>query len=127
MNIGHPILALSTAWVKARDFDLPDVTHEWQGRKRITRPNEDSLDYRVFSQNWPNTAGGMDAGGGVAGQAFSTAPTVVVMHENAACVYFNGRLAYRVAKMGTAFREDLRSSDLVSQRHAAAKYGAEIA
>jgi hypothetical protein len=126
MHIGNPITALATAWVRARDYDLPEVVSKWQGRKHVHRPNEDQLDMRMFGQSWPNTLAGMDAHDGLAGQAFCSAYTVVVIHGKAACVYFNGQLTYRVEGRNAAFREDLKACNLASQRTAISRYGAEL-
>ncbi len=126
MRISNPIVALATSLVKARDYDLPEVVSEWQGKKHVHRPNEDQLTIRLFDQEWPNTYAGMDARGGLAGQAFCSTWTVVVLHSRAACVYFSGNLAYRVAKIGDTFISDMKNCTMVGQRSAVERYKAVL-
>lgn len=67
-----------------------------------------------FPQTWGSTALGF---GGVGGQAFTDAQTVVVVYrayENPiqAVVYFAGRFAYKVENPNNEFWNDLRSMDM---------------
>lgn len=126
MRVSDPLNALSYALVMARQHHLPAVPVTWQGRTEDRRPRAEAIDVRLFMQNWSSTALGYDLQSGLAGQAFTSAPTVVVMHERAACVYFGESLAYRIPKMGPAFIQDMKDGDLVSQSEAGRKYGAEM-
>lgn len=126
MRVSDPLNALSHALSMARHRDLPPVPFTWKGKTEERRPRAEALDVRLFMQSWSSTALGFDLHSGLAGQAFTAAPTVVVMHERAACVYFGERLAYRVAKMGPAFILDMKEGQLVSQSEAREKYGAEM-
>lgn len=126
MRISDPLNALSHALVMARLHDLPAVSVTWKGKTEERRPRAEVLDVRLFMQSWPSTALGFDLQSVWAGQEFTTAPTVVVMHERAACVYFGESLAYRIPKMGSAFLQDMKDGDLVSQSEARQKYGAEM-
>lgn len=126
MRVSDPLNALSHALSMARHRDLPPVPFTWKGKTEERRPRAEALDVRLFMQSWSSTALGFDLDSGLAGQAFTTAPTVVVMHERSACVYFGECLAYRVPKMTADFLEDMKSGDVVSQSEAAARYGAQM-
>ncbi len=70
----------------------------------------------MFPQQWSSTALGF---GGIGGQAFTTAYTVVLcgpMGDH--LVYFGGRFAYRVARPNAQFFEDIASSDMADVRSA---------
>jgi hypothetical protein len=70
------------------------------------RPQPDDCVVDMFMQTWPNTAQGYDASGGMVGQAFIDAYTVIVQCHYTAAVYFGGdRLAYLVN-----LRENSKSS-----------------
>lgn len=126
MHVSDPLNALSHALVMARCHDLPAVSFTWQGRTEERRPRAEALDVRLFLQSWSSTALGFDLQTGFAGQAFTTAPTVVVMHDRAACVYFGEDLAYRIPRMGAEFRQDMNKGAVVSQSEAVRRYGASI-
>lgn len=74
---------------------------------RSRRPYPDELEIYSFPQQWSSTALGF---GGIGGQEFTTATTVVVVCRDEACVYFGGRFAYKVAgcRRSEAFQADLR-------------------
>lgn len=126
MRVSDPLNALAAALTGARLLDLPDVVHTRKGQVHRSRPPADQLDVKLFQQTWASTALGFDAGAALAGQAFTLAPTVIVMHAGAACVYFAEGLAYRVLKMNNAFMQDMMVMDMAPQSEAVARYGAEI-
>lgn len=58
------------------------------------RPDLYDIEVWVFDQSWGDTSLGY---GGPAGQAVTTASTIVVKHHSTYCVYFGGgRLAYSI-------------------------------
>ena len=126
MNICDPVLALTHAMTMARHRDLPDAVSTWRGQEQRSRPQRDELDVRLFMQSWPNTSAGIDAASGMAGQAFCTAPTVVVMWRGTACVYFGECLAYSVTALKGDFLDDMRRGNLASQRSAVSRYDAHL-
>lgn len=91
--------------------------------RKTRRPWPNACEVTMFQQSWPNTARGYDINGGVAGQAFTKAYTVVVQccHTGYAAVYFgSGKLAYLVSpeKQNEAWRSALAKQCLPSQRDA---------
>ena len=52
---------------------------------KTKRPFPDGCDVVMFSQSWPNTACGYDSGGGLCGQAFTNAYTVIVQCHSTGC------------------------------------------
>lgn len=124
MRVSDPLNTLAAALVAARQRDLPSISWSWQGRSGTRRPRADEIDVRLFLQEWSDTSLGFDLHSGLAGQAMTTAPTVVVTHGRAACVYFGEDLAYTVAKLATAFYEDMRTGHMAKQSLAVARYGA---
>ncbi len=110
---------LSAAMHAACLRDLPDV--EYAGVTK--RPFPDGCDVVMFPQSWPNTTCGYDAGEGLAGQAFTTAYTVIVECKNTGCaaVYFGGgKLAYLVPaeKQSALWHAKLSSHSMPGQRGA---------
>jgi hypothetical protein len=112
--------SLSRAVMSALIVDLPNVEYQYRkpGDKsgatetRKRRPYESDLGVYHFPQTWGDTSLGF---GGVAGQAFTTAYTTVVVHYRDACVYFGGRFAYRVVVDATTpFLTDLGSHGMRS-------------
>jgi hypothetical protein len=112
--------SLSRAVMSALIIDLPDVEYQYrtpgdrsgatETRKR--RPYESDLEVYHFLQTWSDTSLGF---GGIAGQAFTKAYTTVVVHGRNACVYFDGRFAYRVVvDAATPFLTDLGSHSMRS-------------
>lgn len=64
----------------------------------------------LFQQVWGSTSCGF---GGIAGQAVTTADTVIVMGPKGdCCVYISGRLAYYVERPNEQFYEDLHKHDM---------------
>ena len=94
-------LANAVAWCmhEAAEHDLPAVHIPERELRGHTRPAYDvrphhvdhSIEVHAWDQSWPNTALGM---GGMAGQAISHAPTVVVIDMSArvAAVYVSTNL-----------------------------------
>jgi hypothetical protein len=111
-----PFDALHEAMAAAVHCDMPDVEYEqrtWPSAvknteylkkvvitKNLRRPYASELEIHMFVQTWSNTALGYDyPPGGIAGQAFTDAYTVIVTLGNTICVYFGdrGHLAYKVS------------------------------
>jgi hypothetical protein len=87
---------------------------------KTKRPFPDGCDVVMFPQSWPNTACGYDEGGGLCGQAFTNAYTVIVQCHSTGCaaVYFgSGRLAYLVPaeKQSELWHAKVSSHSLPSQ------------
>jgi len=121
---GDPVSTLAYALHHACCVALPEfdhVTHTWvdetaaslnarkvRDQDNITkrRPEFYEVNVTMFQQGWSNTACGH---GGIAGQAFTSAYTVVVecKHSQACAVYFGPRLAYVVKHPNTEFWEDV--------------------
>ena len=119
MNLDNPIQSLAQALAHAQYEGFPE--YEYQDRdwehyrstkedRRITkrakhRPS-DLIVHTMFSQSWSSTALGF---GGLGGQAITPAYTVIIESEHGLgfCVYFNGRLAYRIQKPNDHFYGDI--------------------
>lgn len=84
--------------------DFPDQERTWRGETKIVRPTEETLNVCVFPQTWSSTALGF---GGIGGQAFTSAYTVVVYDDKTAAVYFNGGFAYLADINNDYFQKDL--------------------
>ena len=153
MRTSSPIEAVASAVHHAQLVALPDLPHQvpdqvtmaaWPVAQRVAAMQ--SNDYPVihttrrpelweceveamFVQMWPSTALGF---GGIGGHAMTRAYTVVVRGpDGARAVYWAGRFAYLVpATVGEAqrraFAEDVRERQLVSQKEAAERYGAQF-
>jgi len=137
--MSNPFVALHAALASAELKDLPDVeyeTRDWDAWKKdgtdirvkkFRRPQFHELEVDMFLQGWSSTALGY---GGVGGQAFTDAYTVVVSYGSRYyCVYFGcGVLAYKVdlnSLAGTgraAFTSDLRDHYLADVQKAATRY-----
>lgn len=130
MELGSPVEALAASYhhalliglepLKVEQFTFvgePDpVTKSRRkstGEFKDQRPYSGNVETFIFPQTWSSTALGF---GGVGGQAFTAAYTVVVTGpQGDACVYFGGRFAYRVPRLSQVFMEDLRSHSMVSR------------
>lgn len=122
MQSSDPLNTLSHAIQSALSSDLPDISWEVQGETRTRRPRRNELNIVMFQQDWPTTALGFD--GLVAGQAFTSAYTVIVTLDRTACVYFAERLAYTADTRNSVFQEDLAQRSLEGQREARTRYKA---
>lgn len=78
--------------------------------ERLSAHPED-VEVRKWEQTWPDTSCGF---GGLAGQAFTTAPTVVVQHRETdeAVVYHANNFAYRVHTPSAKFQEAMMARQL---------------
>lgn len=87
-------------------FDPKTKKTPFEDVKAMRRPEFWEVNVYTFPQTWSNTACGH---GGVAGQAFTTAYTVVVecQHSQACAVYFGPRLAYVVNTPNPSFWDDM--------------------
>jgi hypothetical protein len=119
MNLDNPIQSLAQALAHAQYEGFPE--YEYQDRdwehyhktkedKRITKRSRhsprDLIVHAMFPQTWSSTALGF---GGVGGQAITSAYTVIIESEQGLgfCVYFGGRLAYRIQKPNDHFYGDI--------------------
>lgn len=96
-------------------FEIAQVVKDAMGRFEMDKGAivPDTAVYS-FPQTWGSTALGF---GGIGGQAFTTAQTVVVVYrayENPiqTAVYFGGRFAYKVETPNNEFWNDLRSMNM---------------
>ena len=123
MQLGTPFDALSQALASACYKDLPDIVYQRKDYhaskvhnrevyiQESRRPEQWEVEVVMFPQTWSDTSLGF---GGMAGQAFTPAYTVIITHDMSNyCVYFGGRFAYRVnlpevtAKGLKNFRDDM--------------------
>jgi hypothetical protein len=129
----NAISVLASSVYSAIIKDLPEVEYFWVspmeckkhsvtpstarelglGELRKCRPREDQCEVYLFPQTWGSTALGF---GGVGGAAMTTAYTVIVVHDNAAAVYFGGGLAYVVTKPNSLFFEDIKNHSIAAVR-----------
>ena len=84
--------------------------------------NREEVVMQAWEQTWPNTSCGF---GGIAGQAFTTAPTVVVQHKDteATVVYHANRFAYRVLSPSASFQTALQQKRLPGKSEVSADLG----
>lgn len=83
MRPENPITSLTRALASATYKDMPQDIHYY----------EDDFEVKLFLQTWGSTALGF---GGVGGASMTPAYTVIINYDNYYCVYFAGRLAYKV-------------------------------
>lgn len=156
MSTGHQIEVLAQSLLAACLRDLPEIHYrdrDWAAHRAMMdgmtreqkaelvakertsgqpegpfiekprRATADDCEVVMFPQTWPSTALGF---GGIGGQAFTSAYTVVVSCDmaGAAAVYFGGRFAYLVehARQNEAFRQDVAGHSMADCR-AAGRYG----
>jgi len=111
MKFGNAVDSLSNALVMALQADLEPIEGQ--------RPLEDDCYIFHFEQDWESTALGF---GGLGGQAITSAWTTVVIGPCCdACVYFAGRLAYKIASPSGQFFDDV-SGHKVARRGEHHKY-----
>lgn len=90
------------------------------GRTKTVRPSERECMVLMFPQAWGSTALGF---GGIGGAAITTAYTVIVQGPYGdCCVYFQGRIAYRIARPNTRFWEDFKQMAMSEVAGAVSKY-----
>lgn len=91
--------------------------------EKTRRPTPHDCDVVMFSQTWPSTALGF---GGIGGQAFTNAYTVIVSCDRAAAsaVYFGGRFAYLVEhhRQNAAYRQDVANQSMADCAGAPRRY-----
>jgi len=94
---------------KTRDWSSKDATALITKRRR--HRELDMSVYAMFPQSWSNTALGF---GGMAGQAITSAYTVVLESEEGYgyCVYFGGRFAYNILKPTQQFYHDIAERNM---------------
>lgn len=126
---GSPFETLHRALAQATERHLSDITYKqkkWYESKEKghdvyetvkRRPDLQDVEVYMFVQGWSDTSLGF---GGVAGQAFTTAYTVVVfcLDTGEYAVYHGGRFAYMIVRESrskegfTRFKEDLADYNL---------------
>lgn len=94
---GSPFDAIHAALSAACSRDLPNIVYpasKYRKTETIVRPMPHDCIVHMWPQTWSDTALGYDDQ--IAGQAFTTAYTVVVVRDGYVCVYFGDReqLAY---------------------------------
>lgn len=120
MRAGDPITSLAAAIHAACLRDLPDVEYRHRNPgcpEEVTvtkrrRPRPDECGVYQFPQVWGSTALGF---GGLGGQAITTADTTIVSDGRSAAVYFGGRLAYVIERVGQAFWDDVRNFQMADK------------
>jgi hypothetical protein len=106
--------------------DLTEVRRSYNAAAQPTegeysrRPTIREIEVHSFPQTWSSTALGF---GGIGGQAFTTAQTVVVICGREACVYFGGAFAYKIKKIDTIFYDDIRAFEMSAVSGAQKRYG----
>lgn len=65
-----------------------------------------------FPQTWSSTALGNDKPGTVAGQAFTTAYTIILQNNDEFLVYFGGRFCYKVVSPNELFFEHVSTKNM---------------
>jgi hypothetical protein len=118
--------SLAAAVTRAIDRDLPDIKYKCKlyDKKRedgsyemedcARRPHLGEVEVYHFPQTWSDTSCGF---GGIAGQAFTTIYTTVVIESMTnAAVYMGGRHAYTVQCISEEFEEDLRNHRMAAAR-----------
>lgn len=129
MRTGSPFETLHISLARAVEKDLSEIEYnrkDWMESKKRgvdifqkekRRPTLYDVDVDMFSQTWSDTSLGF---GGMAGQAFTQAYTVVVscFETGEYAVYHGGQLAYIISRSYSpkgmqAFREDLAARELV--------------
>jgi hypothetical protein len=129
MRADTPFETLHKSLAQATERNLSDIVYQhkqWAKSKeqgvdvfetKKRRPDLYDVTVDMFVQTWGNTACGF---GGIAGQAFTSAYTVVVycIETDEYAVYHAGRFAYKIdvlsrSKEGYAkFKEDLAARNL---------------
>lgn len=105
-----------------RDWDHYRKTKENSYVTKSRKHSEyDVAVYSMFPQTWSSTSLGF---GGIGGQAFTPAYTVILeSHQGAGyCVYFGGRFAYRIARPNRKFFEDIAARYMSEVSGATSKY-----
>lgn len=125
------IEVMSRSIYSALFLDLPEIEEPifgYENHKRIDtgktrsrRPEINEVEIYSFPQTWGSTALGF---GGLGGAAMTTAQTVVVVKDNAGCVYFGGGFAYRINNCNAAFWADVNSFNMNEVAGAKTKYEA---
>ena len=127
--MSDPITSMALAIGHAIHVGLPAVVvdmYEWDRtyipptRIKVAdserRPHMGEVEVYQFPQQWSSTALGF---GGIGGQAFTTAPTTIVMDaRNNACVYFGDQFAYMVPSAGREFVDDIQNQSMAAVREA---------
>lgn len=137
LHYQDPISVLAKAYQHALLLGLNPVPQERFEYKRVSgrnervptgefiqiRPNEHNTSVRMFSQQWSSTALGF---GGIGGQAFTDAYTVIVEGPRRdVCVYFGGRLAYHIERPSAEFIADAASCNMAPVVKAFERYERE--
>jgi hypothetical protein len=116
----HSALLLDLSSVEEPLYSTFNGKREQRGT-RPRRPYPNELEIYSFPQQWPSSALGF---GGIGGQAFTTATTVVVLCHDEACVYFGGRFAYKVVgcRRQEVFQNDLRRHAMAAVMESLSRY-----
>lgn len=127
---------VAAAMFSACATDLPDIEyHQFtpamrregklpaEGPLKKRRPNQYDLDdVIVFTQLWATTALGF---GGMAGQACTTAPTIIFRLKESYAVYFGCQFAYLINNPNGRFWSDVSERSMVDVSRAKTRYSKE--
>lgn len=159
MSIDYPIEALAQSLHAACLRDLPEIKYrdrDWAAHRammdklskeekaahyakekasgqseghfieKVRRPSSHDCEVVMFPQTWSSTALGF---GGIGGQAFTSAYTVIVSCDRAvaSAVYFGGRFAYLVehARQNHDFKRDIANQTMADCGTAGRRYVAQ--
>ena len=104
---------------EVRDYSIKDSVV--MIKKTARHSDADMTVLGMFPQLWGSTALGFE---GIGGHAMTTAYTIVIQSEHGlgCCVYFSGRLAYRIERPNVEFFEDMRNSRMADVTMAKIRY-----
>lgn len=105
----HSALLVDLSPIEEKQYRYENGKTIDTGEVKTRRPYENEVEVFSFPQPWSSTSLGF---GGIGGQAFTTVQTTVVIMMREACVYFGGRLAYKVEKIQQNFYEDLKAHNM---------------
>lgn len=113
---------INQAYYSAILVDLPDIVeyrYDYENgirspeatREVRRRPSARDVEIYSFTQTWGSTALGF---GGIGGQAMTAAQTTIVTDLQTYCVYFGGRLAYKIESPNTKLIEDIMQHNVAA-------------
>lgn len=121
MNRGNPVESLASAVYSAINNPqiLPDIKLVHRSVDSMVRPSAYDIQVIHFPQTWGSTALGF---GGFGGAAMTTAYTTVIISQENAAVFFDGRHAYSIDNFDKAFMEDVSKRNMPSVDTATKRY-----
>lgn len=134
MSADNALTSLHNALSHAAYEGFDEYTYEDRDWEEYRKGNKDAtitksrrhVDYdmevvAMFPQTWGSTALGF---GGIGGQAITTAYTIVIYSEliGQYCVYFGGRIAYRIDAPNDQFFQDVGQQQMWQREGAKLRY-----